>query len=376
MTGSIAVTSTQRYARGSAIGAIAVAGAWHLANNLTGTVTGWSQYRWPWLTATAWLVIAVLITLAAADALRRTGRRHLALPLVGIPLLQGCVLIVLLSARAAGVFTTVCWAVDGFGWCAVLLLWRWPLRWLAVALCVNELGDLAVILATGPFDRVEISRYVVTMYLTIGLQIGLTASGRAMRRTAVRTAEAATEAAELTAARLAADEVHADRQRRYRALGPTLRELLAGLASGELDPADPAVQRRCAVEASRLRRLIAEHDDVPSPLVHELRACADLAERRGVSVALETAGTAPELPRQVRRALTEAPLHLLASARSQARVTVISTDDPAGVEVSVVADSADVTDLGNPARTADVEVTCFATGEGDAQWVRTRWTGR
>ena len=122
--------------------------------------------------------------------------------------------------------------------------------------------------------------------------------------------------------------------------GPAVRQLLAGLAGGELDPADERVQHRCSVEASRLRRLIAEHDDAPSPLVHELRACADMAERRDVAVTLETAGTLPVVPVQVRRALTEAPIHLLAAARTQARVTVLYGADDGEVEVSVVADAA------------------------------------
>ena len=175
--------------------------------------------------------------------------------------------------------------------------------------------------------------------------------------------------------------MHADRQRRYRGIGQAVRQLLAGLATAELDPAEARVQQRCAVEASRLRRLIAEHYDAPSPLLHELRACADVAERRGVAVTLETAGILPRIPVQVRRALTEAPIHVLATARTQVRVTVVSVADPPEVEVSVVADAEADGALARPTGGgADgahgVEVTWSSEGEGKDRWVRTHWRDR
>jgi hypothetical protein len=42
--------------------------------------------------------------------------------------------------------------------------------------------------------------------------------------------------------------------------------------------------------ATQLRRLFAENDDVPDPLVHELSACIDVAERRGLAVSLAVSG--------------------------------------------------------------------------------------
>jgi hypothetical protein len=86
------------------------------------------------------------------------------------------------------------------------------------------------------------------------------------------------------------------------------------------------MRRRCAIEAARLRRLFAESDDVPDPLIHELRACADIAERRGVVVDIETAGVIPALPPSARRTMSEAVIAVLTAARDYARITVTAEE--------------------------------------------------
>ena len=86
-----------------------------------------------------------------------------------------------------------------------------------------------------------------------------------------------------------------------------------------------------------MRRLFAETDVVAAPLMHELRHCVDIADRRGVLVELHTSGSWAEPPLDVRRALTDGPLAALATAASWARVTVVGTPD--AVAVTAVADS-------------------------------------
>jgi len=387
LTTPVTTVPVARYARNTAIGAIIVAATWHLINDLTGLVTGWSHYRSPVVSAVAWGVVSALNVMGAVSMLGEGARARPYLPIVGVPLLLACTAAVFANSQAdtpgtgAGVFSPTNWAWATFGWQAVLLLWRWPLLWLLAALAANMVVCLATAYATGLLDRVSLSRMVVVFWGTASIQLAVAGGATALVRLSERAARAGAERAELLAARQAADEVHADRQRRYRAIGRAVRQLLAGLASGELDPADGRVQDRCAVEASRLRRLIAEHDDAPSPLLHELRACADVAERRDVAVTLETAGVVPPLPVQVRRALTEAPIHVLAAARSHARVTVVSMADPPEVEVSVVAD-AEADDAYGGAGGSDsgrahgVEVMWSSEGEGEGRWVRAQWRGR
>lgn len=393
MVGGPAVTTpltaipVARYARNTAIGAITVAGSWHLVNDLTGLVTGWADYRSPVVSAVAWGVVSALNVVGAVNMLGDRARARLDLPVVGVPVLLVCTAAVFANSRTDAVhtggdiFTPTNWAWATFGWQAMLLLWRWPLRWLLCALGVNMAVCLATAYATGPLDRVSLSRMVMVFWGTASIQVAVAGGARGLVRLAERAARAGVERAELLAARQAAERVHADRQRRYRGIGQAVRQLLAGLATGELDPAEARVQQRCAVEASRLRRLIAEHDDAPSPLLHELRACADVAERRDVAVTLETAGTLPRIPVQVRRALTEAPIHVLATARTQARVTVVSVADPPEVEVSVVADAeadgASARPTGGDAGGAHgVEVTWSSEGEGEGRWVRAHWRDR
>jgi hypothetical protein len=379
VTSSVTAVTAERYARGTAIAAVVVAASWHVVNDLAGLVGGWSVYRWPTVSAAAWVVVSALNVAGAVNMLSHRARARLALPLVGVPLLLVCTAAVFADSRTGdfehggGMFTAFNWAWGSFGWQAMLLLWRWPLRWLLAAIGANVAVCLVSAFATGPVDRVALSRMVVVFWGTSSIQLAVAGGGRALVRAGERAARASAERAELLTARHAADQVHADRERRYRGIGKAVRQLLTGLASGELEPGDAQVKRRCAVEASRLRRLIAEHDDTPSPLLHELRACADVAERRDVAVTLETAGTLPALPVQVRRALTEAPIHVLAAARTEARVTVVARTSPPEVEVSVVADAdADAAYR----KEAGEEVEVIWSMQGDDQWVRSRWRER
>ena len=172
--------------------------------------------------------------------------------------------------------------------------------------------------------------------------------------------------------RQVADELHAGRQDRYRAVRRSVGPLLAGLADGELDAADRRTRNRCAVEASRLRRLFAETDDVPDPLLHELRACTDIADRRGVLVDLHVLGRLPSLDRPARRALTEAPLFALAGAERQARVTVVGRSDE--VAISVLADGPAPVPA-ELAASADPGVTVTVQDGEDRRWVEARWRG-
>ena len=121
---------------------------------------------------------------------------------------------------------------------------------------------------------------------------------------------------------------------------------------------------------TRLRRFLVESDDVPDPLSHELRACADAAERRGVAVDLiAAAGTIPMVPVATRRALTEPVIHVLAAAASHARITVIAS--AAEVAVAIVADAR----LAAPFAAAADSVQYDWDEEGGRVWAQARWTG-
>ena len=121
---------------------------------------------------------------------------------------------------------------------------------------------------------------------------------------------------------------------------------------------------------TRLRRYLAENDDVPDPFSHELRACADAAERRGVAVDLiAPAGTVPMVPVSIRRALTEPIIQVLAATASRARITVVASS--AEVAVAIVADAR----LAAPITVASDSVRCDWEQEGGRLWAQAWWTG-
>ena len=167
-----------------------------------------------------------------------------------------------------------------------------------------------------------------------------------------------------------AERLRAARQARWLGLQESAGPVLRALAAGTADPADPEVRRACAVEAARLRRLMAESDDAPGPLVHELQACADIAERRGVAVDIETVGALPGVPAEVRRVITDTAIAVLTTAASQVRVTLTAVAD--GIAVSLVADSPALPAL--PAAGGGVVI----EHERDRRnmWVEARWTSR
>ncbi|HEY9244268.1 MAG TPA: hypothetical protein VIP48_19935, partial [Streptosporangiaceae bacterium] len=146
--------------------------------------------------------------------------------------------------------------------------------------------------------------------------------------------------------------------------------LVGELAAGTADPGDAQVRTRCAVQAARLRRLLAEGDEVPGSLVHELHASADVAERRGVAVDIETAGPLPPVPGPARRVITDAAIAILTAARSQTRITLATV--AAGIAVSFVADTGAVVPL--PAVGEGVAIE--QQQDGGMLWAEARWNSR
>jgi hypothetical protein len=167
-----------------------------------------------------------------------------------------------------------------------------------------------------------------------------------------------------------AEIIRVARHARWLALQESTAPLVAELAAGTADPGDPRTRARCAVQAARLRRLLAEGDEVPGSLVHELHASADVAERRGVAVEIETAGLLPQVPGPARRVITDAAIAILTAARSQARITLAAV--AVGIAVSFVADTGALVRL--PA--AGEGVAIDHQQDAGLLWAEARWNGR
>jgi hypothetical protein len=360
-----------RYAAGAGRTAVLIAFGWHVGNDLPATIaTGFGPVAV--ITWVAYLAVAV----AAALATLR-GR-----PVGTAVTIGGCA--VLLAGSAAmhatqpdSLVTFANWAWGAAGWIALLLLWNRPAAdrpiWTFSAfVATNAVIAITALVMRGEADRAGLAMMVTVLYGTGALQLGLFAGKWGLETTVRRFARdrAATEL--VLASRQAAEQAHLARQDRYATARAAAGEVLAGLADGRLDPADPDVRHRATAAAARLRRLVTETDDVPDPLVHDLRALADLAERRGVAVTVEQVGALPAVPLPVRRALTDAPAWAVAAAHTRARITVVSNAQT--VTVAVFGDaSIDQPRSAQPVTVRHDEVVVRVDLEKGEIWVETRW---
>jgi hypothetical protein len=359
-----------RYERGGLIAAIAIMVGWSLLTSLPMVLTNWSTYSPPG-TGVAVLAGYLVTGLAAAGAqLFGPGLSGRAVIVSSALLIVGAVVTAL--ASPGGVLDPADWAFSNAGWFALVVVWRRPLTQL-LAFCVGLWAAMTAVLAFGgQTDRLGWANLIMLSFVSAIMQFSIIAGARLLTRFATEAAEATRTQDRLETVRLAAEAVHEARRGRYEAVHRVSAELLTGLADDRLDLADPEVRRALRLAVGRLRRLVAETDEVPQPLLHELRACADEAERRGVEVDLQPLlGELPSLDAADRRALIDPVVQILAAADTHARVTVVCSGD-SDVVVAVVADvSARVV-----VETVSTSVGVSSELEGDRQWVEARWTAR
>ena len=285
--------------------------------------------------------------------------------------LAGLVLLISIAATAAvpapHLIGQAHWSFGPLGWLAVLLTLDLGVRPLAALLVTHYLVTSAQLAIAGQTDRATLVGMAVQTVIVWGFQLAVGHAATLMRRIAVDAARIAEQEEKLRTEEAVAERLHAEQRLRYTALATTTAPLLAGLATGALNPEDERVRRSCALEAARMRRLFAEGDDVPDPLVHQLQACIDLVERNGITVSLAVRGERPVLSKQVRRALTEPVLAVLVATVRSARVTVAGWPDR--VSVSVVSDAL-------PTELSTVECPGVATTTMEAEgrvWVEVTW---
>lgn len=246
-----------------------------------------------------------------------------------------------------------------------------PLWELITLLGANTAVTVGFLAADGALDHVTVSRLLAAVYVTAGIQLTFTYLVRQLNDGARKPPRSLRGRRSTSPVPPPTRPCTPSSRRRYEYLRIRVEPLLRGLAERQLDPGDPVVRQRAAVEAARLRRLFVETDDTPHPLLHELRACADVAERRGVRVALLSYGDLPELPASVRRELADGALLVLAAAATRARVTVVTS--PEEVVVSVVADAPPETLVEPP---GPLTVSSTYDQEEDQLWWETRWPVR
>lgn len=324
-------------------------------------------HRPMWLAVTAFAALGSVVVTCAFWVLRRKP-----LPTAVIAIGTVVTLAASVAASAAlppnGHLGAGDWPLGLVGWHLLLLLLdRVPL--LLAAMAVHLTSSIVQFFLAGEADRGRIGAAAIIVFGAVTLQLAVVVFTRVLRRSTEQAIRAAAER-DRQATRVAVAEQWERGQRAVFAeqLGGIL-PLLAGLADGDLDPHDDGTRQRCALAATQLRRLFAENDDVPDPLVHEVAACIDAAERRGVTVSLAVSGVAVEVPAAIRRELTSPVVATLSAAQARARVSVLRTDEE--IRVAVISDAG--TDAA-PASSAQVEVDCGTYGEHlrmEARWRRT-----
>ncbi len=259
------------------------------------------------------------------------------------------------------------WAFGVANWIGLVVLLDRPFRTQVAFLATHEVLALANLLLCHDVSRGSLARFATGSVTVFGLPLCLAVVAAVLRRIGTEAAAATRELERVRTEEAVAVNAHRRRTQRFAELSTTTVPLLEGLADASLDPSAPEVRRRCSIEAARMRRLFAETDTVANPLLHELRHCADIADRKGVEVEFDARGTWPVPPVPVRRALTDAALTALATANSWARVTVVGSAEEVSVNV--------VADCDEPAEpvhtTPDVRVETF--GVTGKIWTEATW---
>jgi hypothetical protein len=354
-----------RYQRAFTIAVIVLVAGWHLAGAGGQLLQNRAAYSSFAFQGAMWLAMALAIVAGSVLVLRGTPGWLAAWTLAGTALAASTAAAV---ASPAGQMLAVNWSWGSAGWIGVLVLLRRRFAELACFLAAEALATLGVQLADG-LHRADLAGYLAVLAWSTGAQVAVAAGVRALD-VAAGQAATAVRSEHATGERAATREViRAARHTRWLALQESAVPLVAELAAGTADPGDPQVRNSCAVQAARLRRLLAEGDEeVPLSLVHELYASADVAERRGVAVEIETAGLLPQLPGPARRVITDAAIAILTAARSHARITLVAV--AAGIAVSFVADTGAVVRL--PANGDGVAIE--QQHDGGTFWAEARWT--
>ena len=357
---------TARYARAFNVAVIVVVAGWHVAGAGSQLAAHLRDYSSGIVQIAAWVVLALAVAAGAVHLLRGSSGPGWAWGLCGVALVTSTIIAV---TCPPGRMLETDWAWGTAGWIGVLALLRRPLTELAGFLALEALATLGVLVGDDP-HRLALAGFITVLCASAGLQLATGVAARALDVTARQAADAATREAAASGRKVIADRLYAARRSRWLGLRRTLEPLLAGLAAGLADPGDHGVRSRCAVEAARLRRLFAESDDSPDPLVHELHASADVAQRRGVAVDVETVGVVPVMPPEIRRAITDIAIAALTAAVSRARITVSAADDE--VAVSFVTDAPD----GLPVPTAGQGLAVESQRDQENLWLEARWNTR
>ena len=297
---------------------------------LVQTLATLGQYRQPLAAVAVWLGIL----LAAAWLVPRALAFGLSRPeaLAAIAVAAAAVTVIGLDRRVHPAAGTLDWTILGTVWLLALVAltrsaWLWvPGAGLVIAahafFAVDVLGATPLGLA-----RAAAGGYAVGVVLAIFAALRPTL--RTHSEIAVRRAELGSRSA---AERAAVAAIHADRADRMALLEAEALPLLRGIADGTLDPADPAVRRKCAEHATTLRRALVRRTEQAGGVLAGLGPALAEARARDMPVEIQVVGD-PGQPDPAGARATLAAVHAL--LRALPSQPVILTVLSAGNEVEL-----------------------------------------
>jgi hypothetical protein len=355
-----------RYQRAFTVAVVVLVAGWHLAGAGGQLLHGRPAYGSFAFQGAMWLAMALAITAGSVLVLRGAPGWRLAWTVALVALVASTAAA---AASPAGQMLAVNWAWGSAGWTGVLVLLRRRFVELAWFLAAEAVATLGVQAGDG-LHRTDLAGFLAVLAWSTGAQVAVAAGVRALDAAAGQAAAAARSEHAVRERAATAEIIQAARHARWLALQESAIPLIAELAAGTADPGDAQVRIRCAVQAARLRRLLAEGDQAPGSLVHELHASADVAERRGVAIEIETAGLLPQVPGRARRVITDAAIAILTAARSHARITLAAVAD--GIAVSFVADTGMAVQLPEAGDGVAIE----QQQDDGTIWAEARWNSR
>ncbi|MFD2348326.1 hypothetical protein ACFSTC_01365 [Nonomuraea ferruginea] len=270
--------------------AVAIAGGLGGAN----LMRHWDVYEWPVAQVVALAMLAAVLACEAVLLVRRRPWNRLRWAAVAVVLAASALSYATLPDGRTS--TTTDWIFGAANWAGFTVLLDRPLRTSAGFLAAHELVALLHLFLFGEPDRQALARFATGSVTVIGFPLCVAVGAAVLRGLSAAATTAQRELERVRVVEAVAAASHRRRQQRFTELSASTIPLLEGFADNSLRPDDPAVQRLCAIEAARMRRLFAETDTVADPLVHELRHCADVADRKGVEVELDTRGQWPTPP--------------------------------------------------------------------------------
>lgn len=318
------------------------------------------NYRQPLAAVAVWLAML----LAAAWLVPRALAWGLSRPeaVAAIAVAVAAVAAIGLDRRDYSAAGSLDWTILGTVWLLALVALSQPAwLWVPGAALVFAAHAFFVVDQVGasPLGLARVAAGGYAMAVVLAVFAALRPTLRTHSEIAVRRAELSSRSA---AERAAVAAIHTDRAGRMPLLEVEALPLLRGIADGSLDPADPAVRRKCAEHATTLRRALVRRTEQADGLLAGLAPALATARARDMPVEIQVVGDPGRPGPEVAQATLAAVQAVLQALPPQPVIlTVLSAGDevelyltyrraprdPAGLRVSLAALGQPI--LGQPA---------------------------